>query len=244
MKKFLGLTIVVAAAVAAFGVAAGSAAGSCSGPLNESFAKGASNGAPSIISSGTPFSSGSVTVSGITSTSSTAATLVFDDGSGNTLTVNATGTTTGSTHLTFTITGGTISGTGACAGATGSVTGGEIVGQNSNTRWQTDTEGPVTGSFRIAKAGGPAGPAPEVRGPDRYGYCLNGVFENLLLGQPDYDPLYKGATPAFYVDGVGITCDPPSGVFSLAVDLVGPDGQPAPPGYTFPSAIYPHYVHK
>ena len=241
MKRFLGLMIVVVAAVAAFGAGTGAAAGSCTGPLSETFTKATSNGGPNVISSGTPFSSGSATVSGITSTASTAATLVFDDGSGNTLTVNATGTTTGSTHLTFTITGGTISGTGACAGATGSATGGVVVGQNSNTRWQTSTA--VSGTFKIAKAAGPAAPAPEVRGPDRYGYCLNGVFENLLLGQPSYDPLYKGATPAFYIDGIGLTCDPPSGAFSLAVDLVGPDGQPAPPGYTFPSVIYPHYVH-
>jgi hypothetical protein len=77
-------------------------------------------------------------------------------------------------------------------------------------------------------------------GPDRAGYCLNGVFENLALGQPATDPAYKGATPAFYVDGVGITCDPPGGAFTQAVgDTVGPDGTST--GANAPGDIYPHY---
>jgi len=54
---------------------------------------------------------------------------------------------------------------------------------------------------------------------DRYGYCaaagdtmpdgapiLPGTFLNLLLGQPLTDSHYTGATPAFYVKGVGIKC--------------------------------------
>jgi len=239
MKKFLGLLIAVAATFAAVGVGTGAAAGTCTGPLNESIAK---TPTPGTITGATPFAAGTATVNGGAgiATAATTATVVFSDGSGNTLTVVATGTTSGVQNRTFTITGGTISGTGACAGATGSVTGGVIRGENGNTNWVTTSA--ITGTFSIPTA---AAPAPVVvRGPDRYGYCLNGVFLNLLLGQPDYDPLYKGATPAFYVDGIGITCDPPSGVFSLAVDKVGPDGQPAPPGYNFPSVIYPHYVHQ
>src|SRR5579884_4230548 len=105
MKKFLGLLIAVAATFAAVGVGTGAAAGTCTGPLNLSFDKNM-NATPSDITTGsTPFGSGTVTVAGVTSASSTAATLVVDDGSGDTLT-QATGTTTGSTHLIFTITGG------------------------------------------------------------------------------------------------------------------------------------------
>ncbi len=43
----------------------------------------------------------------------------------------------------------------------------------------------------------------------RVGYCLDGVFENLLEGQPSFDPAYAGAVPATYEQGIGITCDPP-----------------------------------
>jgi hypothetical protein len=245
MKKFLGLLIAVAAAVAAFGAGTGAAVVSTcpTGALNESFDH-------STNLSGTPFTAatGTVTVTfagGLPASSGPAsATIVFDDTLGSTLTVNASGTFTTGKHAVFTITGGTITGTGACAGvaATGPIAG-VISGQNGNATWSTSdqsTDTAITGRFAKPAPGA----APVVRGPDRYGYCLNGVFLNLLLGQPSYDPLYKGATPAFYVDGVGITCDPPSGVFSLAVDLVGPDGQPAPPGYSFPSVIYPHYVRK
>ncbi len=57
------------------------------------------------------------------------------------------------------------------------------------------------------------------RPADRFGYCsslgdtwqdgtpiMPGTFLNLLLGQPDTDKHYTGAVPAFYVEGVGITC--------------------------------------
>lgn len=56
--------------------------------------------------------------------------------------------------------------------------------------------------------------------PDRYGYCsvagntdaagsplAAGTFLNLEFGQPDTDSHYTGATPAFWVEGVGVTCD-------------------------------------
>ncbi len=48
----------------------------------------------------------------------------------------------------------------------------------------------------------------------REGYCLSGRFLNLAVGQPNLDPTYRGAVPAIFVHGLGITCDPP------------------PPGYT------------
>jgi hypothetical protein len=59
-------------------------------------------------------------------------------------------------------------------------------------------------------------------GPSRAGYCSvagnthpdgttipPGTFLDLQLGQPDWDPHYAGAQPAIYVEGKGITCDPP-----------------------------------
>jgi hypothetical protein len=63
---------------------------------------------------------------------------------------------------------------------------------------------------------------PPPAGEGRVGYCAvagntypdgtpipPGTFINLLEGQPDYDPNYKGATIANYIEGMGITCDPP-----------------------------------
>jgi len=36
-----------------------------------------------------------------------------------------------------------------------------------------------------------------------------GSFLNLFVGQPTWDPHYTGASPAIFVKGKGITCDPP-----------------------------------
>jgi hypothetical protein len=36
-----------------------------------------------------------------------------------------------------------------------------------------------------------------------------GSFLNLFFGQPTWDPHYTGASPAIFVKGKGITCDPP-----------------------------------
>lgn len=58
---------------------------------------------------------------------------------------------------------------------------------------------------------------------DRSGYCAAagdyngltgaaiaaGTFLDLVTDQPDADPAYKGATPASYIAGVGLSCDPP-----------------------------------
>ena len=46
---------------------------------------------------------------------------------------------------------------------------------------------------------------------NRLGYCLGGRFLDLIAGQPDVDPLYKGASLAPFVRGKGITCDPVAG---------------------------------
>ena len=45
-----------------------------------------------------------------------------------------------------------------------------------------------------------------------------GTFLNLGLGQPAFDSHYKGAVPAFYVQGVGLTCDPPPAGLAAAGD--------------------------
>jgi hypothetical protein len=45
----------------------------------------------------------------------------------------------------------------------------------------------------------------------RRGYCLGGVFYDLLAGQPDYDPNYRGAVLAHVDPETGaVSCDPPS----------------------------------
>ncbi len=65
-------------------------------------------------------------------------------------------------------------------------------------------------------------------GPDRTGYCSAagnsdpvtgaaipaGTFLDLLSGQPSADAHYLGATPAIFVEGRGITCDPPPSGFA------------------------------
>jgi hypothetical protein len=57
-------------------------------------------------------------------------------------------------------------------------------------------------------------PEPQIqrKAPNRGGYCLNGKFLDLLYGQAAFDPTYQGATPAYYVEGKGLTCDPPNGL--------------------------------
>ncbi len=65
----------------------------------------------------------------------------------------------------------------------------------------------------------PSVPAADPRPADRFGYCsvagdtwpdgtpiMPGTFLNLLLDQPSMDSHYTGAIPAYYVEGVGITC--------------------------------------
>jgi hypothetical protein len=96
----------------------------------------------------------------------------------------------------------------------------------------TDAAGVATNA-----AGGPIHPVPSCALPrqavsasaDRYGYCSAagdtatdgtpirpGTFLNLLLGQPDGDPHYTGAKPAFFITGVGATCTLTASQASLA----------------------------
>jgi hypothetical protein len=62
-------------------------------------------------------------------------------------------------------------------------------------------------------------PAPKPQGPDRFIYCsaagdtdsngnpiAPGTSLNLLLGQPLIDAHYTGATPGFWIPGLGVTC--------------------------------------
>jgi hypothetical protein len=55
-----------------------------------------------------------------------------------------------------------------------------------------------------------------------------GKFLELELGQPAVDPSYTGATPAIFVQGTGITCDPPPAGYTkqgkAGASLNVPDG--------------------
>ncbi|HEX5585045.1 hypothetical protein [Gaiella sp.] len=62
----------------------------------------------------------------------------------------------------------------------------------------------------------------------RVGYCLDGDFVNLALGQPKVDLTYEGAVLANYVAGVGLTCKaPPAGYVTVttAPDEFGVPGR-------------------
>lgn len=96
--------------------------------------------------------------------------------------------------------------------------------------------------FRVCAgdSGEPSDAAPSPA-PSRAGYCLKGVFLDLELGQPALDPVYAGAVPAIYIEGVGITCDPPVGRKDAGFKVDGTGAHPvlgAPPN---PAAIYQHY---
>jgi hypothetical protein len=45
---------------------------------------------------------------------------------------------------------------------------------------------------------------------ERTAYCLSGRFVDLYRDQPSWDARYLGATPAFFVEGKGLTCDEPA----------------------------------
>jgi hypothetical protein len=65
------------------------------------------------------------------------------------------------------------------------------------------------------------------------GYCVDGTFVQLDAGQPRTDPAYRGAVPAFFVEGTGLTCTVPAG-YRGAGFAGRPQGVPA--------GIYPYYV--
>jgi len=172
MRKILGLTALVAAAFAAVGAGTASALGTCTtGAFDAVFAH-------NVISGNTPFSTGTAAVSGVTSTSSTSATVTLNDGSGDTLTFNLTGTTVlKSGHLEFTISSGTVAGgTGACAGATGSVSGGVLKGENGNTKWEATTD--VTGTFSVGGGAGAGAATPPPPPPDNAFLCYSAFEDN------------------------------------------------------------------
>jgi hypothetical protein len=63
-----------------------------------------------------------------------------------------------------------------------------------------------------ARAAG-VGARPAEEAAPRQGYCLGGEFYDLAAGQPDRDPMYRGAVPAYVDPSTGaISCDfPPAG---------------------------------
>jgi hypothetical protein len=119
---------------------------------------------------------------------------------------------------------------------------------------------PVSPGLKLAATAAGAQYQPTVAGTvaagPRAGYCSVagdtypdgtpipvGTFLNLALGQPAVDPEYAGAQPAFYIQGIGVTCNPPSSSFSLSpVGPVDGLGQPNPPGVQLPGNIYPYYT--
>lgn len=109
-------------------------------------------------------------------------------------------------------------------------------------------------AFRRQGEGEPCPPpsAPVfVQGPPRAGYCSVagntypdgtpipvGTFLDLELRQVTSDSNYEGAVPAIYVEGMGITCDPPPAGFSFdGSTLVDPLGE----ANGTDGAIYPLY---
>jgi hypothetical protein len=138
-----------------------------------------------------------------------------------------------------------------------------VFNTQADTTNPSDPFGPVLGSadqqlsfyVEYATAGTPGAPAPFRGEPARGGYCsatgdtdlsgnpiIPGTFLNLRLGQPRGDVHYLGATPAFYVEGIGLTCDPPSSAYTSAGEpLVDQTGKAAPPGTTDEGTIYPYF---
>jgi hypothetical protein len=85
----------------------------------------------------------------------------------------------------------------------------------------------ATGVVALAGAGSALAANDEAPLP-RVGYCLEGTFVNLALGQPLVDPMYEGAVVANYVAGVGLTCKaPPPGYVTVttAPDEFGVPGR-------------------
>lgn len=94
------------------------------------------------------------------------------------------------------------------------------IGQSIDTAHAASVTGTTGG-------GGGGGEPPAIPNPPaRAGYCAAagntfpdgssiavGTFLNLLFGQPNTDPHYKGATIANYIEGKGLTCDPPPAGF-------------------------------
>jgi len=59
-----------------------------------------------------------------------------------------------------------------------------------------------------------------------------GTFLDLASGQPATDPRYKGALPAVYYQGKGISCDNLPG-YTKTAELVGYGGHGDPGGYVY-----------
>jgi hypothetical protein len=109
------------------------------------------------------------------------------------------------------------------------------------------------GGIGIAACQGPAPTPPPPQGPDRYLYCAVagntdesgnplGVGQTLSLthGEPVFNKHYTGATLAYWVEGVGLTCQLSpaqaalAAVSTIKVNHVGlPAVEEGPQVYTF-----------
>lgn len=86
-------------------------------------------------------------------------------------------------------------------------------------------------------------PTPPQARPSRDGYCTKepftradgtkGLFADLEFGQPSVDPAWQGATPAYYVAGIGETCLLPAGAVAVAGVTVNVNGEAG--------GIHPYY---
>jgi hypothetical protein len=90
----------------------------------------------------------------------------------------------------------------------------------------------VTGIVALSAAGSALAAADP--GLPRAGYCMDGKFLNLVLGQPSADPMYEDAVLAWYVEGRGITCAaPPAGYVAF---------ETAPDEFGVPGRLYAYWV--
>ena len=105
----------------------------------------------------------------------------------------------------------------------------------------TLTVGPVVRSPVVRRArpepdARPVFDSPAVQPADtEVGYCVEGVFALLGANEPRTDPAYRGAAPAFFVDGVGLACRVPRGFRSA--------GYAGPP-QGVPDGLYPYFVRE
>lgn len=86
----------------------------------------------------------------------------------------------------------------------------------------------AAGAVALAAVGSAMAADEDSAPPARAGYCLGAEFLDLVFGQPLVDPQYEGAVLAWFVDGVGLTCDPPPPeyvAFTTAPDEAGVPGK-------------------
>lgn len=103
------------------------------------------------------------------------------------------------------------------AGTTYAITLTEVSSAHQHFYWSGSSSDTYAGGVASDPFGGATGDfafatymiAAQATSGIRAGYCLNGVFENLLYDQPNTDPTWSKAVPAIFVQGTGLTCNPP-----------------------------------